>query len=192
MQSCEGVVGYFHAENLIRYQQCGDIHFVNFSCNCNRKYLDSTRMKELFKRSLEKMRKRYDFCVIGYVEMPDHVHLLVSEPNKAVLAKALQALKISVSKQQKQQPFWQRHYFDFNVFTERRYIEKLRYIHRNPVRAGLVEKPQDWVWSSFRHYLTGEVGTVEIESELTATRRERTEKESHISKSRCAPPVTRR
>jgi putative transposase len=51
-------------------------------------------------------------------------------------------------------------------------IAKLHYIHRNPVRRGLVERPEDWEWSSFRHYATGDEGVVEIESEWTARRRE--------------------
>jgi putative transposase len=71
-----------------------------------------------------------------------------------------------------QRPFWQARYYDFNVFTERKHIEKLRYIHRNPVKRGLVERPEDWQWSSFRHYATGERGTVEIESIWTAALRE--------------------
>jgi hypothetical protein len=51
-------------------------------------------------------------------------------------------------------------------------MEKLRYTHRNPVRAGLCERPEDWEWSSFRHYATGAAGRVEIESEWTARKRE--------------------
>ena len=49
--------------------------------------------------------------------------------------------------------------------------EKLRYMHRNPVKRGLVEKPEDWPWSRFRHYATGLKGTVEIESQWTAFQR---------------------
>ena len=52
-------------------------------------------------------------------------------------------------------------------------MEKLRYIHRNPVKRGLCECPEDWEWSSFRHYTTGLEGRVEIESEWTAKTRER-------------------
>ena len=63
-------------------------------------------------------------------------------------------------------------YYDFNVWSEEKRVEKLRYIHRNPVKRGLVERPEDWLWSSFHHYLTGEEGVVEIESHWTATRRE--------------------
>ena len=85
------------------------------------------------------MRLRYDFSLAGYVVMPEHVHLLVSEPRGALLATALQALKLSVAVQSEQRPFWQARYYDFNVFTEKKRIEKLRYIHRYPVKRGLRE-----------------------------------------------------
>jgi putative transposase len=68
--------------------------------------------------------------------------------------------------------FWQIRYYDFNVWSERKFVEKLRYIHRNPVERGLVARPEDWAWSSFRHYLNGEVGTLEIESQWAARMRE--------------------
>jgi putative transposase len=71
------------------------------------------------------------------------------------------------------EPFWQARYHDFNVWSERKFVEKLRYIHRNPVKRGLVARPEDWRWSSFLHYATGEVSVVEIESQWTARRRER-------------------
>ena len=64
-------------------------------------------------------------------------------------------------------------YYDFNVWSHRKFIEKLRYIHRNPVERGLVAGPEQWAWSSFRHYLTGDRGPVEIESHWTARIRER-------------------
>jgi putative transposase len=70
-------------------------------------------------------------------------------------------------------PFWQRRFYDFNVWTKKKRIEKLKYMHRNPVARGLVEKPEDWLWSSFRHYALGEVGIVDIESEWTGRKRER-------------------
>jgi hypothetical protein len=59
------------------------------------------------------------------------------------------------------------------VFSNDKFTEKLRYMHRNPVKRGLVEKPEDWQWSSFRHYVTGVEGVVEIESEWTWRKRER-------------------
>jgi putative transposase len=56
--------------------------------------------------------------------------------------------------------FWQARYYDFNVWSERKFVEKLRYIHRNPVKRELVSRPEDWLWSSFRHYATGETDVV--------------------------------
>ena len=104
------------------------------------------------------MRHCYQFEVIGYVVMPEHVHLLLSEPGKDLLSVALQALKISVSKRAEGRPFWQARYYDFNVFTEAKRIEKLNYMHWNPVKRGLVERPEDWLWSSCRYYQTGAEG----------------------------------
>jgi putative transposase len=159
---------------LVRYQRAGDLHFVTFSCYRRQPYLGSAEAKSLFQRSLETMRIRYDFFVTGYVAMPEHVHLLIGEPKKAVLAKAIQGLKLSVAVQRSECPFWQPRYYGFNVFTDRKRIEKLRYIHRNPVTRGLVKEPDAWIWSSFRHYSTGEAGVVEIESPWTAADRDRT------------------
>jgi putative transposase len=134
------------------------------------------------------MRVRYDFVVAGYVVMPEHVHLLVSEPKRADLSKALQALKLSVSVQSKQRPFWQARYYDFNVFTPHKRSEKIQYMHNNPVARGLVDETGCWAWSSYRHYATGERFIVEIESEWTAAKRNRATSDSHISESRCGAP----
>ena len=178
---------------LRRYQQSGDLHFVTFSCHRRLAYLGSASARELFERSFEAIRIRYQFFVTGYVVMPEHVHLLVSEPFDGTLAKALQALKLSVAVQSRERPFWQRRYYDFNVHSEQKRVEKLRYIHRNPVVRGLAARPEDWKWSSFRHYATGLEGTVEIESFWTAARRGglpgrfRFSAESHISSRYGAP-----
>ena len=69
--------------------------------------------------------------------------------------------------------FWQVRYYDFPVWSEKKRIEKLRYIHRNPVSRGLVASPEEWEWSSFRQWATGCEGRVEIECQWTARRRER-------------------
>ena len=160
-------------QGLKRYQFTGDLHFVTFSCHRRQPYLASVAARLRFEEALERTRLRYGFCVLGYVVMPEHVHLLVSEPPIGSLAKALHALKLSVSKRSPQRPFWLPRYHDFNVYSYRKQLEKLRYIHRNPVHRGLATQPQDWRWSSFHHYATGERGTIEIESFWTAALREK-------------------
>jgi putative transposase len=158
-------------KGLVRYQRCGCFHFVTFSCYRRRPFLVVSNARERFERSLEAMRLRYRFIVAGYVVMPEHVHLLLSEPEEVLLSKAIQAIKLSVSVQSSKRPFWQARYYDFNVHNDEKRIEKLHYMHRNPVVRGLVENPGDWAWSSFRHYASGIAGTVQIESQWTAFRR---------------------
>ncbi len=127
-----------------------------------------------FERELEAVRVRHGFVVAGYVLMPEHVHLLVGEPCRSSLSIALQVLKQQTSRRLKQRgavQFWQRRYYDFNVWSDEKRVEKLRYMHCKPVTRGLVEKPEDRPWSSFRHYATGLPGAVEIESQWTAFER---------------------
>jgi len=103
--------------------------------------------------------------VTGYVVMPEHVHLLISEPERASLAVAIQMLKQIVSYQLHKLaaggPFWQARYYDFQTL--------------HPSQSGeerLVESPNSGV-SSFRHYISVVEGMVEIESQWTARKRER-------------------
>ncbi len=162
---------------LHRFHGTGDLHFVTFSCYRRQQKLGTADARARFERSLEQTRRAYRFGVIGYVVMPEHVHLLLSEPPDKQLSTALQALKQSVARSlalRAAEPFWQARYYDFNVRTAKKQKEKLKYLHRNPVARGLVEKPEDWPWSSFPHYLTGVEGTVEIESQWTAWKREQT------------------
>jgi putative transposase len=162
-------------EGLRRYQSAGGFHFVTFSCYRREPLLAERDGYAVVERMLEEVRVRYEFVVAGYVLMPEHVHLLVSEPKRDLLAVALQVWKQESSrllKRDSEKQFWQRRYYDFNVRAEKKTVEKLKYMHRNPVVRGLVARPEDWAWSSYRHYLTGMCGTVDIESHWTAARRE--------------------
>ena len=110
--------------------------------------------------------------------MPEHIHLLLSEPNEGDLSRVMQVLKQRVARRvlttvrRRKRPgqttlwdsnpehFWQRRFYDFNVWSNRKRTEKLRYLHRNPVRRGLVLEPDQWRWSSFRFYAYHEPGLV--------------------------------
>ena len=167
----------FMPRGLKRVQQARCLHFITFSCYHRGPLLATPEARGAFEQTLERVRQWYGLYVAGYVVMPEHVHLLISEPERASLAVAIQMLKQIVSYQLHKLaaggPFWQARYYDFNVWSERKRIEKLRYIHRNPVKRGLVESPEQWAWSSFRHYISGVEGMVEIESQWTARKRER-------------------
>ena len=112
--------------------------------------------------------------------MPEHIHLLISEPEKGNPSRVMQAIKQGFARRVLRQifkrrvtaqqelfvseaePLWQRRFYDFNVWSERKRVEKLRYMHRKPVQRGLVLQPEQWVWSSFRSYYYGERGAVRI------------------------------
>jgi REP-associated tyrosine transposase len=162
---------------LKRYQTEGNYHFLTFSCYCRQLFLADNHPRKVFLDTLETVRRRHQFFLFGYVLMPEHVHLLLSEPKAERLDNTLRVLKGQTSRQLRgsRDHFWQARYYDFNVLTQKRFVEKLRYIHRNPVARGLVSKPEDWPWSSFRHWATGEIGQVEIESHWTWSRREQTQ-----------------
>ena len=121
--------------------------------------------------------------VVGYVVMPEHVHLLISEPEAGTPSTVMQVVKqrfarrVLAKLRRTSRPgqlslwdgevveaghVWQRRFYDFNVWSERKRMEKLRYMHRNPVKRGLVGEPEQWRWSSYRQYAYGEAGPIKI------------------------------
>jgi putative transposase len=126
-------------QGLKWYQFAGDLHFVTFSCNQQQPYLALPSVNWSFEQAFERVRIRYELYAIGNVVMPGHVHLLLSEPPGAPLSKALHSLKSSVAKLSTQRPLWLASDYDFNVYTARKRVEKLRYMHRNPLEARVGE-----------------------------------------------------
>ena len=80
--------------NLKRYYGAGDLHYITCSCYHRRPWLGSARRRDLFLSVLEAMRKKYTFVVVGYVVMPEHIHLLISEPQRADPSVVMQAVKV--------------------------------------------------------------------------------------------------
>jgi putative transposase len=169
---------------LRRFYGRGDLHFITFSCYRRRPFLGTPRARHHFVKILDQVRTRYRFLLIGYVVMPEHIHLLLSEPKKGNPSKVLQVLKQKVSRALRKRPkkplsaqlqlpvprskpdtpaFWQRRFYDFNVWSDKKLREKLDYMHRNPVQRKLVVHPKDWPWSSWSHYEKGEIGLIRID-----------------------------
>ena len=157
-------------KGLKRYYGRGHLHFLTFSCYRRLPLLNTARARNLFVDALEKIRERHRFLVVGYVVMPDHVHLLIGEPATGTPSMVLQALKQRVSRDLRKterdgdlQRFWQARFYDFNVHSAKKRREKLDYMHANPVKRGLVKNPAAWVWSSWSFYATGKTGLVRID-----------------------------
>ena len=163
------------AYKLIRHYGRVHLHFITFTCYRRLPLLRSIRARNAFVQILGETRDRYGFSLVGYVVMPEHIHLLIGEPDERSVAVVMQVLKQRVSRQclargrsrlpqdAAPQPFWYPRSYDFNVFSEKKIAEKLDYIHWNPVKRGLVASPEQWRWSSYRFYALGEEGPVKIE-----------------------------
>ena len=158
---------------LRRYYGKGDLHFVTFSCYRRLPLLNTVRARGIFVAELGKVRDEMGFHLLGYVVMPEHVHLLMSEPKRGTPSTVLQKLKLRVARklrkrrkrvnaEQMQLPFgeaeeplrafWQARFYDFNVYSHGKKTGKLHYMHANPVIRGLVKHPRDWAWSSWGFY----------------------------------------
>jgi putative transposase len=141
-----------HVAGLKRYYGAGHLHFITCSCYQRRAWLRTPRRRDLFLRILEHIRQKYRFVVPGYVVMPEHFHLLISEPQVGDPSLVLQVIKQRFAQlvlrrrrkaaEQKSlfegHPLhvWQARFYDFNVWAERKRVEKLRYMHRNPGSPG--------------------------------------------------------
>ena len=163
-------------QGLKRYYGHGDLHYITCSCLHRRPLLGSPEARDFFLSVFEQVRRSYVFDVIAYVVMPEHVHLLISESPAVPPAKVIQVFKQRVSRRKrgKKRPrngqlalrfpgdladyrrFWQRRYYDFNVYSRKKLWEKLHYMHANPVAERLVRHPREWPWSSWAAYATGE------------------------------------
>ena len=104
---------------LQRFQETGQLHFLTFSCYKRRPNFANAPSRTTFETSLERARKRYGLCVYGYVVMPEHIHMLVNEPEQGSLSRVMQSLKQSVARTlalRAADPFWQARYHDFNAY----------------------------------------------------------------------------
>jgi putative transposase len=165
---------------LHRTYGANHLHFITCSCYRRQQLFRSERARDCFLSILEQVRQRYHFVAVGYVVVPEHIHLLITEPEIGNPSTVMQVLKQRTAqallpKRKRRHPcqrellteenrraFWQARFYDFNVWTTKKRIEKLRYMHRNPVKRGLVETPEQWRWSTYRFYLVGESGPVSI------------------------------
>ena len=169
---------------LRRYYGKGELHFISFSCYQRLPLLNTMRARDIFAKELGRVRDEMGFLLFGYMVMPEHVHLLMSEPRQGTPSTVLQKLKLRVSRKMRKRrrpgntgqyrlpfeelgeaprAFWQARFYDFNVYSEGKKKEKLNYMHANPVIRGLVKHPRDWRWSSWSFYMKGEPALIRID-----------------------------
>lgn len=144
------------------------VHFVTFSVFRRRKLLNHDHAKRILLGWLNDVLDQYQARCVGFVIMPEHVHALVWLPKTGQLSSFMHSLKrrssISLRDWYRQTApnyfadfpdgdrFWQPKYYVFEIYEQEKLMEKLQYMHENPVRAGLVAATTDWKWSSARWY----------------------------------------
>jgi putative transposase len=159
---------------LRRYYGRGDLHFITVSCYRRQPLLGSAGARNLFVKILGDVRTHCKVLLTGYVVMPEHVHLMVSESEKCDPSQFMQILKQESSSilraadkmalgESRPPALWLKRFYDFNVWSEKKFWEKLEYMHLNPVKRGFVKHPRAWVWSSWGFYAKGEVGLISID-----------------------------
>jgi putative transposase len=148
-------------KNLKRIFGRGDLHFLTFSCYQRLPRLGTPQARTAFVKQLGQIRDRHGFLLVGYVVMPEHIHMLISEaptldPSSVMMVlKSNLALALNTSTGSIATPFWENRFYDFNVYSAYKRREKLDYMHMNPIKRGLVRNPRFWPWSSFLNYEKG-------------------------------------
>ena len=172
-------------KRLKRIYGFGHLHFITFSCYRRLPLLGSAHARNVFVQILGEVRDQFGFALVGFVVMPEHVHLLIGEPRTGNPSTVLYALKQRVSARLRHRrrrrshssqlvlgfpgtttslpQFWQRRFYDFNVWSRKKKIEKLGYMHMNPVKRGLALRSRDWIWSSAEFYAGRESNTIRID-----------------------------
>jgi putative transposase len=107
--------------------------------------------------AMDESRRRLGFLLCGYVLMPDHWHALIGTAHPLTISRVVQKIKwISASSLNGRRgawgPVWQHQFWDRFVRQEREFGARLDYMHLNPVRKGLVTRPEEWRWSSNNNF----------------------------------------
>ena len=159
---------------LRHYDNLGTARFVTFSCYRRYPLLNEDTAALLFLIELGAIRTEHNIRILGYVLMPDHVHLVLYPPEEIRLgvvigqmkARIVRAILAAWSERGSPVPeqlvvknggcrkhvIWQRRCYDHNCRTAEAVREKINYCHNNPVHRGLVSEPGEWRWSSYQWY----------------------------------------
>ena len=180
--------GETHRKTCRRWNVPWGAHDLTFSCYLRRAFLSKDRTREYLADAVNRARAKLGFHVWAYAMMPEHAHLLIW-PAKEVysISAILQAIKQSVSRRavrwlkannpsglrwletghpEKPYQFWQEGGgYDRDIRNSKALRDAFSYIHSNPVKRGLVRRPEDWAWSSARDWAGVGVGPIPIDKQ---------------------------
>jgi putative transposase len=112
---------------------------------------------ECHARVIAERRTEHRFVLTAWVLLPDHWHAIFFPASPLTIALVMECIKVSSTfrinaARRERGKLWQPRYYDRVLRTVKEYREKVDYIHQNPVRARLVRRAEDWLWSSAREY----------------------------------------
>lgn len=129
------------------------------TCRCNNRnfYFGGSRIFELYKSVLRKTMKQLHFQLFAYVIMSNHVHLILQTSEPHALDKVMHHVNLNFAKQYNKQygrcgHLWMNRYGASLISTSEYLLTSIRYVMRNPIRAGIVTDLNDWPWSSYHYY----------------------------------------
>ena len=133
-------------------------HWFFISCRVlpSRRMLSETEFASLA-QVIHERRKEHAFLLTAWVFLPDHWHAIIYPPDPLTISRAMESIKDGATKRinharREAGKLFQPRFFDRALRTVREYHEKVEYIHLNPVKAGLANRPEDWPWSSIHDY----------------------------------------
>ena len=140
------------------------LFFVTFSTHEKTDVFNSDDLLEIVENTLFEIVKLSGYTLLGYVIMPNHLHLMIGVRNDGkALSKFIFSLKGIVRKRIcGDKILWQKRFDDLVISAEKQFKVKLDYIHNNPVKRGLVESPAEWRFSSYRFWLSDKIHPVLI------------------------------
>ena len=110
--------------------------------------------------AIEQTKNFYDYDIVGYVVLDNHIHLLLKPDDINQYPKIIRSIKYNFTKDvgiamptYDKIEVWQNRYFEHTIIDEEDLNKHLDYIHYNPVKHGYVNKARDWKYSSFHEYV---------------------------------------
>jgi putative transposase len=181
-------------EKTLRHKKCkrlnipGHAHELTFSCYRQQNFLNEDKIREYLANAIGRAREKHDFDIWAYVIMPDHVHLLIYPKAQGYsIAKILFSIKQPIARKaipylRKNHPDRLKHFatgqknapyrfwkpgggYDRNITSIEILSQVVDYIHRNPIRQGLVTKPEEWFWSSYNEWAKPGTGPITVDRE---------------------------
>ncbi len=155
----------------VRIDKESEYHFTTFNSYQKHHILIHPGVPEMLLEHMAQVRSKYDARIFAFVIMPNHMHIIWYVPSDIGIVKAVKRYKgsfgrrivgilrddadfedVLITQPNGKNAFWQRGFYDYNVASEKKFREKVEYIHANLVKWGLVDDPVDWEWSSYRSW----------------------------------------